>query len=311
MKWRLGVPDFVSSSYFPAIAAVQLGCFAEEGLDVELQVVFPVPACFEALRAGELEFVATSAHGPLWAFPRWRGSKLLCALSQGLYWFLVMRPDLPIAPGDVTALRNVRIAAAPGVDVALIMLLEEAGVDLDERQISIGLPAKDLPKGESFGVAAARALAEGQIDGFWANGMGAALATSSGIARCIIDVRREQGPKSAFYYTAPALTTRLDILQDHKRECEAAVRAIVRAQNLLKADPKIAEEVAKPIFPDREASLIVQLIERDLPFYSPQLSEDFIDGMNRFAMRAGLLDSPKVSYEDIVAIEMREFWGAN
>ena len=308
MKWRLGVPDFVSSSYFPAIAADRLGCFAKEGLDVELKVVFPVPACFEALRDGELELVATSAHGPLWAFPRWRGSKLLCALGQGLYWFLVMRPDLNIARGDLNALRDVHIAAAPGVDIALLMLLEDAGIDTVERQITIGLPPAGIPAGRSFGVAAADALERGEIDGFWANGMGAELAISSGIAECILDVRRGLGPEQAFHYTAPALATRNDLLEHHEGECQAAVRAIVNAQTLLKADPNLASEVARPIFPAREASLITRLIERDSPFYDPRISRDLVIGMNRFAMRAGLLDPPQVSYDDIVALETREFW---
>ena len=37
MRLVLAIPDLISSSYFPAIAAVDLGCFADEGLDVELQ----------------------------------------------------------------------------------------------------------------------------------------------------------------------------------------------------------------------------------------------------------------------------------
>ncbi len=42
---KLAVPDMISNSYFPAIAAIELGFFKEEGLDVELEMIFPVDKC--------------------------------------------------------------------------------------------------------------------------------------------------------------------------------------------------------------------------------------------------------------------------
>jgi len=47
---RLALPDLISNSYFPAVAAIELGFFAEEGLDVELEVIFPVDKAYAALR---------------------------------------------------------------------------------------------------------------------------------------------------------------------------------------------------------------------------------------------------------------------
>ena len=40
---RIAVPDLISNSYFPAVAAVELGFFKAEGLDAELELIFPVP----------------------------------------------------------------------------------------------------------------------------------------------------------------------------------------------------------------------------------------------------------------------------
>jgi hypothetical protein len=39
---KLAIPDLISNSYFPAIAAVELGCFAREGLDVELELMVAI-----------------------------------------------------------------------------------------------------------------------------------------------------------------------------------------------------------------------------------------------------------------------------
>ena len=51
---KLAVPDMISNSYFPAIAAIELGCFKHEGLDVELELIYPVDKCYAALRDGHL-----------------------------------------------------------------------------------------------------------------------------------------------------------------------------------------------------------------------------------------------------------------
>ena len=39
---KLAVPDMISNSYFPAIAAIELGFFKKAGLEVELELIFPV-----------------------------------------------------------------------------------------------------------------------------------------------------------------------------------------------------------------------------------------------------------------------------
>src|SRR5882757_9691760 len=103
---KIAVPDVISNSYFPAAAAVELGFFAREGLDVSLELVFPVDKAYAALRDGSVDFVGGSAHSALAAFPEWRGVKLLCAQAQGMYWFLVMRSDLRPVRGDIAIVKG-------------------------------------------------------------------------------------------------------------------------------------------------------------------------------------------------------------
>src|SRR5712692_6847033 len=100
---RLALPDLVSNYYFPAIAAVELGCFRDEGLDVELELHFPVPSAMQGLRDGRFDFIAGAAHATLMAFPRWQGARLLAALAQRMYWFLVLRTDLGVKRGEIEA----------------------------------------------------------------------------------------------------------------------------------------------------------------------------------------------------------------
>src|SRR5262249_13232410 len=129
---KLAVPDLISNSYFPAAAAVELGFFKQEGLDVSLELIFPVDKCYMELRDGRIDFVAGSAHSALAAFSNWEGVKLLCAQGQGMYWFLVMHNDLKPRRGDLSVVKGRSIGAAPWVDVGLRRLLIEAGFDLDK-----------------------------------------------------------------------------------------------------------------------------------------------------------------------------------
>ncbi len=75
---RITVADAISPSYFVAIAAVQLGVFKEEGVDMEF--VFPPADPSQALRDGVVDFYGGSPYTGLHAFPGWRGGAVLCAL---------------------------------------------------------------------------------------------------------------------------------------------------------------------------------------------------------------------------------------
>jgi NitT/TauT family transport system substrate-binding protein len=307
---RIAVPDLISNSYFPAIAAAELGFFKAEGLDIEkVELLFPVPKMMEALRDGALDFVAGSAHATLMAFPNWQGAKLLAALGQRMYWLLVLRADIEAKRGDVSAVKGLRIGAAPGVDYGLKRLLREAGIDPARDRVEIAPVPGATGATVSFGLTAAKALEEGKIDGFWANAMGAEIAVRRGVGKIILDVRRGDGPAVAQHYTFPALVTTDARIAREPESAAAAIRALVRAQKALRENPERATEVGRRIFPPAEAELIAELIKRDLPYYDPTISEETVSKMNRFAQDVGLLSRP-VPYDQVVATQFRHLWSA-
>ncbi len=297
MSLRVAIPDLISPSYFPAIAAVELGCFRQEGFDATLELLFPVTKTYEALREGRLDFVGGASHAALYAFKDWQGGKLLCALAQHMYWFLVVRRNLDAKRGDLEVVRGQRIGAAPGPVDGLKQLLRAAGID-PERDVKIGPVPGALGQTASFGLLAAKALEEEKIDGFWANGMGAEVAVKSGIGTLVLDARRE-GSAEAKGYTFPALVASERLIRENPAAARAAIRAVKAAQQILKRDPGRATEVGKKLFPATEASLIAELIRRDAPFYDPEISPRSVDSMNRFARELGLL-SRTVGYENVV-----------
>ena len=302
---KIGVPDLVTNSYFPAIAAVELGFFDAEGLNVEVELIYP--QTMEALRDGEVALAADCAHATLEAFPGWAGAKLLMALSQHTYWLLIMRSDLNVAPGDLEALRGRRIGAGPGVDLVLTHMLREAKLDPRQHEIEIGpVPGSDKP-GASFGVTAAHALAAGEIDGFWANAMGAATAINAGVGSVVLDLRRGIGPSEARHYTFSALIGTDQMIRDQPDVMTSAVRAVCRTQRALRDDPALAGKVGEGLFPSPQAQMIADIVRRDTEFYDAGISEETVRGVTSFAEAMGL-PSGAATYEDIVATRFQSLW---
>jgi ABC-type nitrate/sulfonate/bicarbonate transport system substrate-binding protein len=299
MPIRVAIPDMVSPSYFPAIAAVELGFFAKEGLDATIELLFPVTKTYEELREGRLDFVGGAAHAALYAFRDWRGCKLLCALSQNMYWFLVVRKDLGVARGDLRALKGLSIGAAPGPVDGLKRMLAESGID-PEREVSIGPVPGSSESGVSFGIAAAKALENGAVDAFWANGMAAEVAVRGGYGALVIDARRGDGPRGSRHYTFPALVATQERIERSPETVAAAVRAVVAAQAALKKDASLATRAAKRLFPPAELALIEELVRRDAPYYSAAISQASVRALNAFASAMGLL-LREPAYEEIVA----------
>src|SRR5712692_838377 len=297
MSLRVAVPDLISPSYFPAIAAVEMGFFEKEGFEAKLELLYPVTRTYEELRDGRLDFVGGAAHAALYAFKDWKGGKLLCALAQHMYWFLVLRKDLNPRRGDLTAVKGLRIGAAPGPVDGLKRMLQRAGID-PARDVRIGPVPGAAGEKASFGLMAAQALKEGKIDGFWANGMGAEVAVRNGIGTLVLDARRD-GSDEIRGYSFPAMVTTEKFIDKNPEAAAAAVRAVIAAQNALKEDPARATGVGRKLFPPAEAGLIAELIRRDLPYYDAGISEKTVASMNQFAGDLGLL-TRKVSYKDVV-----------
>jgi ABC-type nitrate/sulfonate/bicarbonate transport system substrate-binding protein len=304
---KLAIPDLISNSYFPALAAAELGCFRDQGLEVSAELIFPVDRCYQALRDGEVDFVGGAAHGALAAFPEWKGVKLLGALAQGMYWFLVMHADHNIARGDLAALRGRRIGAAPWVEMGLRRLLAAAGLDPRRDDIRVGPVPGAVGSTVNFGLTAAQALEKREIDGFWANGMATEIAVSGGFGNIILDVRRGDGPPGCFDYTMGVLATTERLVQERPDTAAAAVRALVAAQNVLKADVWRAADAAQNRFPPRETGLIAGIVERDLPYYDATIQPHSVTAINGFALWLSLLDD-EVPYEQIVATEFAPLW---
>ena len=300
---RLTVADAISPSYFVAIAAVQLGFFRAEGVDVEF--VFSPPNPSQALKDGAVDFFGGSPFTGLRAFPGWRGGVLLCALSHYTYWFLAVRSDIECAQGDVSAVKGLRLSASVEPGLTMKRVLEEAGIDLERDNVRIvPSPTRTSPNWAWDGV---DAIEQGVSDGYWGNGLRADLGVKRGIAKILLDVRRGDGPPAARHWTFPALATTERLVKEHPDIAAGAVRAIVKTQRALRADPQLAARAAQRLFPTEEAGLIAYEVARDAPFYNPTITEEMVGHISQFAREIGALEG-EVRYGELVATQFAPLW---
>jgi len=308
VQLRIAAVDLVSNTCFPALAADELGFFKAEGLDARIELVAMLGAT-KALRDGSADaMIAGSVHDVLTEFPDWKGAKIVVALSQGTPWLLVVRANLKSKRGDISAVRGLRLTAAEGPDLALKQMLIGAGIDPSHELQIVALPGAKS-RDVSFGVFAARALEDGEIDGFWANAMGGETAVSRGVGKTLIDVRRGDDPGEVRYFTFAGMATTDNFIEREPDALAAAIRAIVKAQRALRTDPSLARKVGNRKFPKDAAELISNVVARDVEFYDPVISEETVTKMNRFAQSVGHLSGP-VPYENVVAVQFRELWDA-
>jgi NitT/TauT family transport system substrate-binding protein len=305
--YRLVVADLDSPSYFVATAAVELGFFREEGIDAEVERAYGALNGPERLRNGEVHFLGGPAYMATRAFPGWKGVKLLCALAQYSYWFLAVRTELNIRRGDLDALKGLRISASTAFpEVGLRHLLKQAGIDLERDKVSIVPMPKTEDEHLKYRVGV-DALAQNIADAYWGNGMRLAIGERLGVAKVHLDLRRGDGPSGARFYNFPALTTTERLIEEQPQIAVGAVRAVVKAQRALAADPSRATDIGEHLFAPEAASLIAGLIARDAPFYDATISPEAVDGINKFALANGLLTEP-LPYERLVATQFCPLW---
>ena len=162
---RIAVPDLISPSYLPAEAIVTLGFLAKEGVRAELELIHlwkpHTPRC--VMDRLILSLDPLTRRSP--PSPAGKAAKLLCAQSQGLYWFLVMRSDIGAKRGDLNCVKGRRIGAAPWVGLALRQLLADGGVDMQRDDVQLVTVPGSVGPRINIGVVAANALRERTIDG--------------------------------------------------------------------------------------------------------------------------------------------------
>ena len=136
--------------------------------------------------------------------------------------------------------------------------------------------------------------------------MGAELAVRRGVGTVVIDARRDAGMPD---YTMASIVASDQLIKSSPEIATAAVRAIVKAQQALKADVTLAGQIGREVFPQLEAGVITDIVRRDLPYYDATITPEAVTRMIGFSQAAGILKR-RPAYDEVVATQFRPLWTA-
>lgn len=291
----------------PLYVAQANGFFAREGLEVQLVLLAAGTEAATALLSSSVDFVATSIDKI--ALLRNRGQtnvKAIVGLQSQPTQSLVLRKDLegkfPAADIKSLAGKGLRLGISTpgsGTDVGLRSLLKYYRVDPDKDvQIIATRGQTDV---------AIAALVQGSIDGFFFPEPGPTQAVQMNLGFRFLDYSKE-GPESLRRVAYTAMLTRDDIIEKKPAIAEKLVRAVARAADAMRKDPRIAiaaahEYVSKQL----PAELIGAVVAQGAPYFTPDIPKQNVEILVKSLVDGGQIKT-SYGYSDLVSTKFEKAW---
>ena len=250
---KLAVPDLISNSYFPAVAAAELGFFKDEGLDVAVELIFPVDNAIRGAARRRGRFRRRLGAFGAGRVPGVGGRQ--AALRAGAGDVLVSRHARRSRRAARRRRRGVKGRASArrrGSRWACAGCSIEAGIDPVRDEVTIapvpGAAARACqfrPHRREGARGAARSTASGPTAWAPRSRCAAAPALSCSTSGAATD------PKRCFNYTMASLAATDRLIARSPEIAAAAVRAIVKTQAALKGGscrwrPRSAASCSRP-----------------------------------------------------------------
>jgi len=228
--------------------AVQLGYFAEDGVEVELVRVQQTPSALAALQAGEGEMANISVDALLQLVIGGADDLRAVTSPNKSLPFLIAATDDIATPADLAG-HSFGVGRVGSLDHSLSMkVLADAGADVDALEIvTLGQPA-----------IRAQALAAGQVDATTMSiGVWSSLPERDGLA-VLID-------QDAYYASAPVVNkvniVTTETLETRGDEVRGVIRALTRLSRDVAADPALWVDAMAVALPHIERETLETLAQ--------------------------------------------------
>lgn len=274
----------------PALIHVALanGYFADAGLEVEAREYPSGKRSLEGLFTGEVDF-AIPSETPLVISSFDRGDFYVIAsiADIGTYQRIVARRDRGIE--KPTDLRGKRIATQRGSAVHYFLYLFLLKHGLSTRDVRLlFLPAEEL----------APALARGAIDAF------SMREPYIGEARRLLGDKAVVFDAPGIYQRHDLLVVRNDFLRTHPEAARRALRALARAEEFIRREPRAAIATVAARLRIPQAAVALDWKEFDFRLSLPQSLLVNLDEQARWALDSGLIKGKsEPNYLDLIHLD--------
>lgn len=300
----------VSMSVVPSTSAVVLfvakeqGYFEREGLSVKITEFASGAEAERAMVSGAVDMGGGGVGSTLLMANQGIKAKNIVLFQKKPIFTLVASNKLEAKAGDLKSIKGKTLGvSSPGslTDLFLRIALRDAGLDPD-RDVTIvatGGLNSHLP-----------ALQAGRVDAQMTWEPATVTITKKEKAGWVLlDLRGDDVPPSLQNLLGSSLQATDKWLANpvNFEKAKAAARAVAKADLAIKANPELMLGSLKKMFSTLSQELLMEIARVEAPSYSPVITREAIDHMNKIYQGAGLIKST-VDYADIVDSRLAAEW---
>ncbi len=305
---KLTIGSSVQSLFsLPLYIADSKGFFDEAGLDVEVVNFRGGATATPALIGGTTQLQAAGTENMLKLIRAGQPVTAVMGIQSTLNIAIVLRKDLADATGhkptiqDLNGLRVGTLARGGTSDMVIRYVLIKAGLkpETDVELFPLGGYDKHFAAMQADQLDASVQVEPVQTQ--------MVEALQKGVY--VEDFLAGEGPETFQDMNWITLQGTKDYIAENRETVEKVVRAIVKAQTFI-ADKANLDEVvtlAKQQFPNVADDVLKRSIERQIPTYTPEITEAGIEKNNDLLMVTGNLTEP-VAFGDAVDTSFSELW---
>jgi NitT/TauT family transport system substrate-binding protein len=293
-------------TFSPVFVAQKLGYFKAEGLDVKIVETGSGNASVQAMLGRSVDAATTGFDTPVQLTAKGQNVKSLVGMEMRTIYTFVGGKSFPaIHPDDprafVKAMKGKRLGvASPGStgDTIARGIFHEYGLD----------PDKDVKiMGVGTGAAASAALKTGAVDALISYEPDVTTITSSGAGRIVFDLRTSKAETTYSRLPTSTLQATGSWIKGNPGTARRLVRAVTRADNVLRNDPATALRVLKQLYPDLSPSEVKRIYTTSRSHFRPEISKATFDSAMQVYRKAGLVKQD-VAYRTVVAAQFSHDW---
>jgi NitT/TauT family transport system substrate-binding protein len=293
-------------TFSPVYVADKLGYFKDEGVSVTIVPTNSGDASVQAMLGRSVDAATTGFDTPIELTAKGQSTQSLVGLEMATIYAFVGAKDFPQIPADdpqafVNAVRGKKFGVASSGstgDTIARGLFGEYGLnpDNDVRIIAVGT-----------GAAATAALRSGAVDALVSYEPDLTKITASGAGRVVFDLRTSTNERTYSQLPTSTLQATSAWIHANPAVAKSLVRAVVKADNILRDDPATALPVLKGLYPELSPTQVEGIYNTSRSHFKPEISRATFDSAIKIYRKAGVATSD-TTYEKVVASQFAPDW---
>jgi NitT/TauT family transport system substrate-binding protein len=295
-------------TFSPVYVAKELGYFKQEGLNVTIVQSQSGAASVQAMLGRSVQAATAGFDTPVTLTKQGQQVQSLVGMEMETIYAFVGGSSFPQVPADdpkafAGAVKGKKFGVASAGstgDVIARGLFKEYGLNPD-KDVNI------IPVGT--GAAASAALKSGGVDALISYEPDLTQITSSGAGRIVFDLRTTKTEKKYSQLPTSTLEATTSWIKSNPDTATALVRAVAKADKVLRTQPTVALSTLKKLYPDLSAAQVTSIYKTSQSHFRPQIPQSVYNSALSIYKESGLVTSD-VAYDKVVATKFTADWSA-